>query len=77
MFGKRNGFIFDVRRKEKRKVHHPISLKGNKENKEDFTRTTRKDKIHFPCVKMRKRKRATEKEGRIKRMENGESNQHL
>ena len=35
-------------RKEKgKKVHHPISLKGNKENKIDFTRMTKKGKIHF------------------------------
>ena len=48
-------------------VHHPISLKGNKESKGDFTRMKMKNKIHFPCVKMRKR--GTKKGGKHK--ENG------
>ena len=40
---------------KERKVHHPISLKGNKESKGDFTRMKMKNKIHFPCVKLRRR----------------------
>ena len=40
---------------KEREVHHPISLKRNKESKADFTRMTRKDKIHFPYVKKRGR----------------------
>ena len=61
---KRNEFICVIYERKERQVHHPISFKRNKESKGDFTRMTRKDKTHFPCVKMRKR--VTKKGGKDK-----------
>ena len=44
----------DARRKGKKdKYIIKFHSKENKERKIDFTRTARKDKIQFPCVKLR------------------------
>ena len=78
MFAKRNEFTFDVRRKERKgkaSTSSNFTQKKQRESKGDFTRMTRKDNIHFPFVKMR-RKRVTKK-GRKAIKRNGESNQHL
>ena len=51
MFAKRNEFIFDVRRKE-RKGKYIIQFytkETKRENKRDFTRMIREDKVHFTC----------------------------
>ena len=56
MFAKRNELIFDVceKRKGKGSTSSNFTQRKQKENKGDFIRMTRKDKIHSLCVKMRR-----------------------
>ena len=71
MFGKRNEFTFDVRRKGKKGKYiiqfHSKETK-QREQKADFTRMKRKDNIHFPSVKLRKvtKKGGNHKERKMK-----------
>ena len=63
------------RNEKGKKVHHPISLKGNKENKIDFTRMTREGQNSFSLCEVEE-EGYKEREESVKKR-NGESNQHL
>ena len=62
MFAKRNDFIFDARRKgKKEKASTSSNFTQRKQREQDrLHKNDKNDEIHFPCVKMRK-KRVTKK----------------
>ena len=54
-----------VREREERKGKYIIHFHSKETKNGDFTRMARKNKVHFPCVKMR-RKKVTKKRGKHK-----------
>ena len=71
-----NSFLVrEEEERKERKVHHPISLKENKEGKIDFTRMTKEEQDSFSLCE-EEEEELQRKEESIKREVNGENNQH-